>query len=69
MKKKKIEKDKQLEWRKLGNLKITDLADVTLKGGSLYVLLRKDVAEVHGVVSGDKVRVSYHEHYRKIPEG
>lgn len=55
-------------WEKLGNLKIMTFADVTSKGNSLYVLLSRDVAEIHGVVSGDRVRVWFLDHYRKKKE-
>jgi len=55
-------------WEKLGNLKTMTFADVTSKGNSLYVLLARDVAEIHGVVSGDRVRVWFLDHYRKKRE-
>jgi hypothetical protein len=60
--------ERHLDWKRLGNLQIIDLADVSRKGGSLYVLLPKDVADVHGIIAGDRIRVAFHDHYRKETE-
>lgn len=51
-------------YRKIGNLKAILMCNVTSRGDSLCVVIPKDVVDVNGVMSGDKVRVWFLDHYR-----
>lgn len=44
------------------------ICNVTSKGSSLAVVIPKDSVDVHGIVSGDRIRVWFLDHYRKKHE-
>lgn len=52
-------------WKKVGNLKEMIILGVSSRGNSLCVIVPKDLADVHGIVSGDRVRVWFLDHYRE----
>lgn len=56
------------DWRKVGNLKEMIVLGVSSRGNSLCVIIPKDLADVAGVISGDRVRVWFLDHYRKNRE-
>jgi hypothetical protein len=53
------------DWEKVGNLKVMTLLNVSSRGNSLCIIVPRDVVDVHGVISGDRVRVWFLDHYRK----
>jgi len=53
------------EWEKKGNLKTMMVLNVTSRGSSLAVIIPRDVVEVNSLVSGDRVRVWFLDHYRR----
>ncbi len=52
------------QWKKVGNLKEMIVLGVSSRGNSLCVIIPKDLADVAGVISGDRVRVWFLDHYR-----
>lgn len=56
------------QWEKVGNLKEMIVLGVSSRGNSLCVIIPKDLADVAGVISGDRVRVWFLDHYRKKRE-
>jgi hypothetical protein len=56
------------QWQKVGNLKEMIVLGVSSRGNSLCVIIPKDLADVQGVISGDRVRVWFLDHYRKKRE-
>ncbi|MGA2767980.1 MAG: AbrB/MazE/SpoVT family DNA-binding domain-containing protein [Candidatus Bathyarchaeia archaeon] len=61
--------DNLSEWEKRGNLKTMMVLNVTSRGSSLAVIIPRDVVEVNGLVSGDRVRVWLLDHYRRRRRG
>ena len=56
------------QWKKIGNLKEMVLLNVSSRGNSLCIIIPKDLADIAGVISGDRVRVWFLDHYRKKRE-
>jgi hypothetical protein len=56
------------QWQKVGNLKEMIVLGISSRGNSLCVIIPKDLADVQGVISGDRVRVWFLDHYRKKRE-
>jgi hypothetical protein len=56
------------DWRKVGNLKEMVVLGVSSRGNSLCIIIPKDLADIAGVISGDRVRVWFLDHYRKKRE-
>jgi hypothetical protein len=56
------------DWRKVGNLKEMVLLNVSSRGNSLCIIVPKDLVDIAGVISGDRVRVWFLDHYRKKRE-
>jgi hypothetical protein len=52
------------QWKKVGNLKEMVLLGVSSRGNSLCIIIPKDLADIAGVMSGDRVRVWFLDHYR-----
>jgi len=55
-------------WKKVGNLKEMVVLGVSSRGNSLCIIIPKDLVEVAGMVSGDRVRVWLLDHYREKRE-
>ena len=53
------------QWEKIGNLKGMIVLGVSSRGNSLCIIIPKDLADIAGVISGDRVRVWFLDHYRK----
>ena len=56
------------DWKKVGNLKEMVVLGVSSRGNSLCIIIPKDLADIAGVISGDRVRVWFLDHYRKKME-
>jgi hypothetical protein len=52
-------------FKKIGNLNTMMTLTVSSRGNSLCVIIPKDLVEVSGIISGDKVRVWLLDHYRE----
>jgi hypothetical protein len=53
---------------KIGNLKVMTPLNVSARGDSLCLIIPKEIIELHGVLSGDKIRVWMLDHYRERRE-
>jgi hypothetical protein len=56
------------DWKKVGNLKEMVVLGVSSRGNSLCIIIPKDLVDIAGVISGDRVRVWFLDHYRKKRE-
>ncbi len=57
------------EFSLLEEVRETRTLKVSARGRGLCLYLPKDLTEVHGVVSGDRLKVQFREHYRlQAPE-
>ncbi|MGD0494705.1 MAG: hypothetical protein ABSB28_01535 [Candidatus Bathyarchaeia archaeon] len=55
-------------WEKVGNLKVMTLLSVSSRGNSLCIIVPKDLVDINGIISGDRIRVWFLDHYRKKRE-
>jgi hypothetical protein len=53
---------------RIGNLKTMMTLGVSTRGNSLCIIIPKDLVDVEQIISGDKVRVWFLDHYRKRKE-
>jgi len=53
------------EWEKKGNLKTMTTLQVTSRGNSLAIVIPRELVEIAGLISHDRVRVWFLEFYRK----
>jgi len=56
------------QWEEIGDLKETVTLSVSTRGNGVCVYLPKDITDVYGVLSGDMLKVSLRNHFRKRRE-
>ena len=52
------------KYQKVGNLKSMMTLTVTSRGDSLCIIIPKELVDVSEIISGDKVRVWFLDHFR-----
>jgi len=53
------------EWEKIGDLKETITLSVSSRGTGLCFYIPKTQCDVYGLISGDLIKVSLRDHFRK----
>ena len=56
------------QWEEIGDLKETLTLSVSARGNGVCVYLPKDIMDVYGLLSGDMLKVSLRNHFRKRRE-
>jgi hypothetical protein len=58
-------KDIVSEWGDLGRIREIITLSVSSRGNGLCMYLPKDFCEVYGIVSGDRIKIEFREHFKK----